>query len=50
LGNTAHALAHYQQANDYQQQRLILAREIGARQEEGNALGGLGNAAVLLAN
>ncbi len=37
-------MGQYQLAIDYHQQRLTIAREIGDRRGEGNALGNLGNA------
>ncbi|MGB3517256.1 MAG: tetratricopeptide repeat protein, partial [Elainellaceae cyanobacterium] len=44
LGNAHHALSQYAKAIEYYEQNLAIAREIGDRRGEGNALGGLGNA------
>lgn len=44
LGFAYHALGEYLRAIEYQEQRLIIAREIGDRLGEGRALGNLGRA------
>ena len=44
LGNTYQSLGQYQQAIEFHQQSLNIAKEIGNRLGEGSALGNIGNA------
>ena len=44
MGNAYYSLGQYQQAIEYYQQWLAIAREIGDRGGEANSLGNLGNA------
>ena len=50
LGIAYHSLGNFKKARKYLKQQLIIAKQVGDREQEGNANGNLGNAYHSLGN